>query len=54
MRSSSESPTAFVRNPPLLLIFSMVWLIAGLAMVLGHNIWSGGALPVIVTLQASL
>jgi hypothetical protein len=28
----------------------MVWLAAGLAIVLGHNVWSGGALPVVVTL----
>jgi hypothetical protein len=27
-----------------------VRLIAGLAIVLGHNVWSGGALPVMVTL----
>ena len=26
------------------------YAIIGLAMVLGHNVWSGGALPVIVTL----
>ena len=45
-----ETLTALVHNPPLLLTFGMVWLIAGLAMVLGHNVWSGGALPVIVTL----
>ncbi len=25
-------------------------LIVGLAMVLGHNVWSGGALPVVITL----
>jgi hypothetical protein len=28
----------------------VIALIAGLAMVLGHNVWSGGVLPVIVTL----
>jgi hypothetical protein len=25
-------------------------LAAGLAIILGHNVWSGGALPVVVTL----
>ena len=25
-------------------------MIIGLAMILGHNVWSGGALPVVVTL----
>jgi len=28
----------------------LVSLAAGLAMILGHNIWSGGTLPVVVTL----
>ena len=42
--------TALVHNPPLLLVFGMVWLVAGLAIILGHNIWSGGLLRVIVTL----
>jgi hypothetical protein len=45
-----ETVRALIRNPPLLLIVEVIALIAGLAMVLGHNIWSGGALPVIVTL----
>jgi hypothetical protein len=44
-----ETLTALVRNPPLLLVFGMVWLAAGLAIVLGHNVWSGGALPVVIT-----
>jgi hypothetical protein len=29
---------------------STVSLAAGLAMILGHNVWSGGTLPVVVTL----
>ena len=33
-----------------MLTIGMIVLIAGLAMVLSHNIWSGGALPVVVTL----
>lgn len=41
---------AIVRSSPLLFIAGMLALIAGLAIVLGHNIWSGGALPVVVTL----
>ena len=43
-QATVETLTALVHNPPLLLTFGMVWLIAGLAMVLGHNVWSGGAL----------
>jgi len=41
--------TALVHNSPLLLTFGMVFLTAGLAIVLGHNVWPGGALPVVVT-----
>jgi hypothetical protein len=49
-----ETTTALLRNGPLLLITGMVGLVAGLAMVLGHNVWSGGALPVVVTLMDGL
>jgi len=45
-----ETLTALAHNPPLLFILGMVFLAAGLAIVLTHNIWSGGALPVLVTL----
>jgi ribose/xylose/arabinose/galactoside ABC-type transport system permease subunit len=38
------------RNPPLLLFVVVLGLAAGLAMVLGHNIWLGGALPIVITL----
>lgn len=41
---------ALIGNPPLLLFVEVVTLVAGLAMVIGHNIWSGGALPVVITL----
>jgi hypothetical protein len=37
-------------NRPLLLVLGLVALAAGLAMVLAHNVWSGGVLPVVVTL----
>lgn len=49
-QASVETMTALVHNPPLLLVFGMVWLVAGLAIILGHNVWSGGVLPVAVTL----
>jgi len=49
-QQSVDTLTALVHNPPLLFILGMVFLIAGLAIVLAHNVWSGGALPVIVTL----
>jgi hypothetical protein len=49
-QATVDTLTALIHNPPLLLTFGMVWLIAGLAMVLSHNVWSGGALTIIVTL----
>jgi hypothetical protein len=45
-----EIMTAMMGNAPPLLVVSLAALAAGLAMVLSHNIWSGGALPVVVTL----
>ena len=36
--------------PPLLFIGGMFTLLAGIAMVLMHNIWTGGAPPIVVTL----
>src|ERR1700686_325102 len=30
--------------------YAIISLALGLAMILGHNVWSGGALPVVVTL----
>ena len=33
-----------------MLVYALVSIAAGLAMVLGHNFWSGGTLPVVVTL----
>ena len=41
---------ALVLDAPLLLILGVITVAAGLALVLAHNIWSGGALPVVVTL----
>jgi hypothetical protein len=45
-----ETANALVRDRPLLFILAMLGLLAGLAIVLAHNVWSGGALPVVVTL----
>jgi hypothetical protein len=41
---------AIIRDPPLLFITGLMGVTAGLAIVLAHNVWSGGALPIIVTL----
>ncbi len=41
---------AAVADAPVMLVYAIISLAGGLAMVLGHNVWSGGALPVVVTL----
>jgi len=49
-QATVETVTALVHNPPLLLVVGVIAVAVGLAMVLGHNVWSGGMLPVVVTL----
>lgn len=41
---------AMLGDRPLMLTVAIIALVGGLAMVLGHNIWSGGALTILVTL----
>jgi hypothetical protein len=41
---------AAVADWPVMLVYAIISLAIGLAMILGHNVWSGGALPVVVTL----
>jgi len=50
-QATVEAVTSLLHNVPLMFIFGLTGLVAGLAMVLSHNVWSGGALPVIVTLS---
>jgi len=49
-QTAVASIKALVANPPLLLFAEVIGLGGGLAMIIGHNIWSGGALPVVITL----
>jgi hypothetical protein len=42
--------TALFHNPSLMWVLSVITLTIGLAMILAHNVWSGGALAVVVTL----
>jgi len=42
--------TALLNNAALMWVLSVITLTAGLAMVLAHNVWSGGTLAVVVTL----
>jgi hypothetical protein len=41
---------AIIRNPGALLMAGILGLVAGLAIVIAHNAWSGGIQPVLVTL----
>ena len=49
-QATVETVTALLQNPMMTLILGVITLAAGLAMVLAHNIWSGGTLVVVVTL----
>ena len=49
-QATVETVTALLQNPSMMLIVGLITLTAGLAVVLAHNIWSGGALVVVVTL----
>jgi hypothetical protein len=45
-----EAANSMAESPGLLLVAGIFTMAAGVATVIGHNIWSGGALPVAVTL----
>jgi hypothetical protein len=49
-QATVETVTALLQNSAMTLILGVITLAAGLAMVLAHNVWSGGALVVVVTL----
>ncbi len=49
-QATVEMVSALVHNPTAMFLGGLMTLVAGLAIVLGHNVWSGGALPVVVTL----
>jgi hypothetical protein len=45
-----DTVRAVVQDRPVLLTFGMLGTAAGLAVVLGHQVWSGDLLPVLVTM----
>jgi hypothetical protein len=53
-QATLESMTALIHNPPVLFVVAVMVMAAGLAMVLCHNVWSGGVAPVVVTLTGWL
>jgi hypothetical protein len=44
-QASVESVTALLHSPALTMILGVVIVAAGLAMILGHNVWSGMRRP---------
>ncbi|MFY9894851.1 MAG: hypothetical protein WAK63_12060 [Xanthobacteraceae bacterium] len=46
----SATVEAAVADGPVMLVYAIISLATAVAMILGHNVWSGGALPVVVTL----
>lgn len=53
-RATVDAVSALVQNPAALLVIGAVVLGVGVAFVLGHNFWSGGALTIVVTVVAWL
>jgi hypothetical protein len=41
--------TQLLHDPSVMLLLGVLLVAAGLALVLAHNLWSGGALPIAVT-----
>src|SRR5579862_6629913 len=49
-QASVEAMNAFIHDRPAMLLAGVFAVAAGLAIVLQHNVWSGGVTPVMVTL----
>lgn len=49
-QSILETITALLYNAPLMLLVGIFTLVAGLSMILVHNVWSGGLSTVVVTI----
>jgi hypothetical protein len=47
--SAIATVNQWMSSPPLMMLTGAITLTIGLALVLGHNVWSGGPLPVTVT-----
>jgi hypothetical protein len=48
-QATVEIMKAIIQDRPLLFICGLMGVTAGLAIVLAHNVWSGGVLPIMVT-----
>jgi len=48
--STVYSIAALFNSPALILLMGIIAVAVGLAIILAHNVWKGGALPVVVTI----
>ena len=53
-RESLEAIASMKESPGLILVTGIFTMIGGVATVVGHNVWSGGSLPLAVTLLGGL
>ena len=49
-REAIATINAMIENPGAIMLSGVIALMIGLAVILGHNVWTGGVLPVAVTL----
>jgi hypothetical protein len=49
-QATVDSITAMFHDPGMMMLLGIIALACGIAIILAHNIWSGGVLPVVVTL----
>jgi len=49
-QATVEMINALFNNAAAVFAVGLIGVVAGLAIILGHDVWSGGALPVVVTL----
>lgn len=51
-KAAIAAVTSVAESPGLMLVTGIVTMTAGIAVVLRHNVWTGGALPIVVTVLA--
>jgi len=49
-QATVEMVTAMSHDGPVLYLSGVIAVVSGLAIILGHNVWSGGARAIVVTL----
>ncbi len=48
-KASQQAINSMMETPGLILVTAIFTMAGGAALVIGHNVWSGGALPIAVT-----